>query len=312
MMFAAITDPDMGGGVVMTSDGTDGLRPGLRPDTLAMRQLKEGGVMGRRVAPSMQPALLGVLFSLVLAACGGDGSVLLGTTPVSSSTSKPPSASEAPPTTVAPATTGTTAAPAITATTGTTAAPAVTATTMAPVTSATTATTSPPASLLPLEEPLEFLQDGLNITEFGDTRSAAVNTVRGYLDMEPTFDSNWGAAWGDYGACPGTKYRQVEFGGLTLMFTDAGYFAPEGTRQFFAWSYDGDPPGITMGTLDIGMTVADLQTLYPAVMIYGGDPIFGDTFRVEGPGQEQLWGRLTGTGAGDTIEYLVGGVGCGE
>jgi hypothetical protein len=239
-------------------------------------------------------ALLGAVFGLVLAACGGDGSVLLGTT--SPPTTEAPTTSEAAPTTEAPVTTETTA---------TTAAPVTTETTSPPTTE-TTATTSPPL------ESLEFLQDGLNITDFGDTPPVAIDAVRDYLGMATTFNSGWGPAWGDYGACPGTEYRQVRFGGLTLHFTDAGYFAPEGTRQFFAWSYDGDPPNITVGPLDIGMTVADLQALYPAVTIYAGDPISGDTFRVVGPGQEQLWGRLTGTGAGDTIVFLVGGTGCGE
>lgn len=245
--------------------------------------------MSRLRGPARRLALLGVVFGLVLAACGGDGSVLLGTT--SPPTTEATATSEAAPTTEAPVTTETTSPP----------------------TTETTATTSPPTSLGPSLGPsLEFLQDGLDITDFGDTPPVAINAVRDYLSMETTFNSNWGPAWGDYGACPGTEYRQVKFGGLTLHFTDAGFFAPEGTRQFFAWSYDGDPPNITTGPLDIGMTVADLQALYPAVTIYAEVPIFGDTFRVVGPGQEQLWGRLTGTGAGDTIVYLVGGIGCGE
>jgi len=311
-MSAVITDPVAGGGVAMAADGTDDLRPGTRTDTLTVLQAEEHEVTGRRVGSVMRPALLGAVFSLAMAACGGDGSVLLGTPPVSSSTSEAPVTSQAPPTTGTTAVTVTTVAPATTATTMPPTTTVPPETTVAPVTTETTATTSPPVTLGPPPEPLEFLQDGLNITDFGDTHPTAVGAVQGYLGMDPTFDSNWGPAWGDYGACPGTEYRQVEFGGLTLMFTDAGYFAPEGTRQLFAWSYDGNPPGITMGTLDIGMTVGDLQALYPAVTIYGGDPVFGDTFRVVGPGQEQLWGRLSGTGAGDTIEHLVGGVGCGE
>ena len=239
--------------------------------------------MSRPSGPVRRLALLGAVTGLVLGACGGDGSVLLGTPP----TTVAPTTSEAPPTTAAPVTTGTTSPP-------------------------TTETTAPPPTLGPALEPLEFLRDGLKITDFGDTPPVAINAVRDYLGMETTFNSNWGPAWGDYGACPGTEYRQVRFGGLILMFTDAGYFAPEGTRHFFAWSYDGDPPNITMGPLDIGMTVASLQALYPAVVIYADDPIFGDTFRLAGPGQEQLWGRLTGTGAGDTVIHLVGGTGCGE
>jgi hypothetical protein len=160
---------------------------------------------------------------------------------------------------------------------------------------------------------LEFLPDGLGIVDFGAPPPAAINAVQGYLGAAPTSDSGWGPAWGDYGACPGTEYRQVTFQGLTLQFTDGDIFQPAGTRHFFAWSYDGTPAGIAPYGVDIGTTVADLQALYPAVAIDYDDLYYGWFFRVEtGTQGEQLWGTLTGSDPGDTVVYLTGGWGCGE
>ncbi|MFH1330639.1 MAG: hypothetical protein ABIJ48_08345 [Actinomycetota bacterium] len=232
----------------------------------------------------MAVALLMALAALALASCG-DGGVFQGSTTTHT---------EAPSTTAAPTTTGTTPATTPSSSTSTATTPTV-ATTLGP----------PPVSL-------EFLADGLNIVDFGATPNDAIDAVRSYLGFAPTFDSGWGPAWGDYGACPGTGYRQVAFQGLVLKFTDADIFQPAGIRHFFSWSYDGNPPGIAFGPLDLGITVTDLQALHPSVLIFGGDEVFGSTFRVEGAGGEQLWGTLSGTGAGDTATFLTGGWGCGE
>lgn len=206
----------------------------------------------------------------------------------------------------------TTAAPSTTAATSTTAA-ATTAATTATTAATTTTTQAPEPTLGPPPLPLVFLMDGLNIVAFGASPPNTINVVGSYLGLTPTFDSAWVAAAGDFGICPGTEYRQVEFGGLTLRFTDGDLFQPAGTRHFFAWAYDGDPADITPALLDVGITVADLQALYPAVQLFGDDPLFGSTFRIDGPHNgEQLWGTLTGVGPADTIKYLTGGWGCGE
>ena len=223
-------------------------------------------------------AILAAAASLLPAACGDSGGSPFATS--ASSTTAPPATTTS--------TTSTTAAPTTTETTG-----------VAP-------TLGPP----PL--PLEFRVDGLNIVEFGAAPDEAVAVVGAYLGMSPTFDSGWVPAVGDFGVCPGTEYRQVEFAGLELKFTDEALFQPAGTRHFFAWAYDGNPPGITPWPLDVGATVADLQALYPAALLSGDDPLFGSTFRVDGAAGQQLWGRLTGTGPADTITYLTGGWGCGE
>jgi hypothetical protein len=229
----------------------------------------------RRVVPIEVAVLVTAL--LALAACSGGGAT------VDTST-----------TTVVPTTTTT----------------APTTTTAATTTTSTTTTTT---TLLPPSLPLEFLAGGLNIVDFGATPDDTLTLVGAYLGSSPTFDSGWVAAAGDYGVCPGTEYRQVEFGGLALKFTDGDIFEPAGTRHFFAWAYDGSSPGITPSALDVGITVADLQALYPAAQLFGDDPLYGNTFLVDGPAEgEQLWGVITGVGAADTITYLTGGWGCGE
>ena len=237
--------------------------------------------MDKPVLPAKLMALAAVMV-LALAACGDDGG--------------------------SPFTISTTSTAATTTTSATTTSVATTTTT-----TSTTTTTVVPPTLGPPPLPLEFRASGLNIVAFGATPTDAIDTVRSYLGFDPTFDSGWVAAWGDYGVCPGNEYRQVEFGGLILKFTDDAIFQPAGTRHFFSWAYDGNPPGVTPALLDVGITVADLQSLHPAALLFGDDPLYGSTFRVDGAAAgEQLWGTLTGIGPADTITYLTGGWGCGE
>ncbi|MCJ7726423.1 MAG: hypothetical protein MUP76_08575 [Acidimicrobiia bacterium] len=237
------------------------------------------------------------LVAVLLAACGDDGSVL-GVPATSSTTSEATSSSAAPASTEAPGTTAT--VPPSTSTTTTAPAP-------------TTTTTAPPATLGPPPVAFEFLPTGLGIIDFGATPAATITAVKNYLGSNSTFDSGWGPAWGDYGACPGTEYRQVEFQGLTLQFSDVDRFQPAGTRQFIGWWYNGTPAGIAPFGVDIGMTVADLQALYPTAILGYDDMWFFDNFRVDGAVfGEQLWGTLSGPNPTDTIESLAGGIGCGE
>jgi hypothetical protein len=134
----------------------------------------------------------------------------------------------------------------------------------------------------------------------------------------PSLDSGWiPGGGGPYGVCPGTEYRRVEFlsGDLALQFTDAGYFAPEGVRQFYAYAWDGGTPGPTPGppvSVDAGTTVQQILAMHPDAEIIPDDVFFGPVFRVQPGGWAQLWGRLTGTTGTDTVINLIGGVGCGE
>ena len=161
-----------------------------------------------------------------------------------------------------------------------------------------------------------FRPDGLGIVWFGTDPAATIAAVEAYLGFPPTADTGWVGNL-VYGVCPGTTYRRVSFDGLDLEFADAGYFGAGGSApQFFTYRYTGSPPGITPGppqSVDVGMTVAALQAMYPGVTLYPGDELFGPTFRVSTASQyEQLWGQLTGNSATDTVLSVTGGIGCGE
>ena len=63
----------------------------------------------------------------------------------------------------------------------------------------------------------------------------------------------------------------------------------------------------------MGTTVAQLQALYPAVT-FEESPWFQGAwdFRVDGPGNEELFGNLSGTDPGDIVEMVRGGGACAE
>ncbi|HEX5630472.1 MAG TPA: hypothetical protein VFY15_02305 [Acidimicrobiia bacterium] len=194
-----------------------------------------------------------------------------------------------------------------------------TTTTAAPTTTAepTTTTAAPTTTTVPALPPIEFRPDGIGFADFGDDAAAVIGNAIG-LFGEPSSDSGWLAGgFGDYGVCPGDFFRQVYFLGdsLMLMFSDVDYFAPGGVDNFIHYSYSGATP-ITAGppvSIDVGTTVSQATAIWPGATVEGGDPLYGDVFYFDpGPGFEYLFATLTGTGASDTIEYVSGGVGCGE
>ena len=235
----------------------------------------------------MRPTRLGLAIALMLvaAACGDDsgGTLPLATTTTAVVTTLPATTSTAPTTTVA----------------------------------ATTTTAAPTTTTLPALPPIAFLPDGIGFADFGDDPGSVVGNATG-LFGEPSGDTGWLAGgFGDYGVCPGTFFRQVTFldGKLMLMFSDVDYFVPGGVDNFIHYVYSGATP-ITAGppdSIDIGTTVAQATAIWPGATVEGGDPLFGDVFYFDpGPGYEYLFALLTGTGPGDTIESVAGGVGCGE
>jgi hypothetical protein len=161
-----------------------------------------------------------------------------------------------------------------------------------------------------------FRPDGLGIVWFGSDPEAAITAVQAYLGFAPTDDTGWVGNL-VFGVCPGTTFRRVTFDGLQLEFADAGYFGAGGSApQLFTYRYNGSPAGITPGpphSIDVGITVAELTTMYPGVTLYPADEFFGPTFRVTTAVQyEQLWGQLTGLADTDTVLSITGGIGCGE
>lgn len=222
---------------------------------------------------------------LVITGCGDDASETTTTTTAPATTTAP--------TTTAPTTTTST-------TTSTTTMPTTT-TTLAPTT-----TTEPPPEF-------EFRMDGLGVADFGDSPASVIAALTAIFGV-PIRDTGWI----DEPICPGPMTRIVGFGvdifDFDVYFHNGDLFAPAGTEHFHGYDYEGatpvpvNPPQLTVGT-----TIAQLQALYPAVT-FPPNPFFAGEFDflVDGPGNQQLNGRVSGTDPGDVVLTVEGGVGCGE
>lgn len=202
--------------------------------------------------------------------------------------------------------TTTTAAPATTAATTTTTTTAAATTTIAATTTEATTTTVP----VPV---FGFFVDGLGVVDFGASPEAVVAALTPLFGAS-TQDTGWIAEI----ICPPPLYRLMGFGpgsfDFTVIFTTAEFFAPAGTEQFFGYSYHGElvvpvsPPELTVGT-----TLAELQALYPAVVIAPHELIDDAySFEVTGEGNERVRGALNGNAADSTVIEIRGGGSCGE
>lgn len=258
----------------------------------------------------MRSALTLIVAALLIGACSGtDGEADTTTT-----TGPEPLPTTAPVTTSAPAPT-TAVSTVTTMSPTTTAAPTTTTppTTPSPTTTAaptTTATTAPPGAVILLRP------DGLSDVDFGASPAEAAGAIGAALGMAPTLDTGVIDPFSSYGTCPGSALQVVEFEGLWLFFTDAGYFAPEGTLAFFAWAYSGEPEGAaTLPGIGIGATLDEVTGAYSGSIEVFDDEIFGSTFIHDPPGSgmyELLAGSLTGTDGTDLVTHLQGGILCGE
>jgi hypothetical protein len=227
----------------------------------------------------------GFALAFVIAACGDDESVLMTTTT----------------TTTVVATTTTSAAPSTTSA-PTTTVPPTTTTTVPP----TTTTTEPPPTF-------GFFMDGLGVAQFGDPPAAVIAALTD-LFGDPLRDTGWV----EEPICPGPMTRIVgfgdDFGDFDIYFTTGDLFAPSGTEHFHGYDYQGattvpvSPPALTVGT-----KISELEALYPSV-VFADNPFFAGEFDfiVDGPGNQGLNGRVSGTDPGDVVLTVEGGVGCGE
>lgn len=197
-----------------------------------------------------------------------------------------------------------------TTTTAVTTTLAETTTTAATTTTVATTTTAPAPTFA-------FLPTGLGVVDFGAAPQAVIAALTPLFGA-PTKDTGWVAE----PICPPPLYRLIGFGTelfeFTVIFTTAEYFAPAGTEQFFGYSWE--PGSLTMPAsasapnLGVGTTVAQLQALYPGVVV-GPHPLLDAPafeFRVDGPGYQDVRGALTGGGAGDFVTEIRGGGSCGE
>lgn len=193
----------------------------------------------------------------------------------------------------------------------TTTAAAIT-TTMAPTTTAAPTTTTEATTTTVPAPVFGFLPTGLGVVDFGASPEDVVAALTPILGA-PTKDTGWI----DEPLCPQPLYRLINFGALpfdlTVIFTTAEFFAPAGTEQFFGYSYEGElevpvsPPALTVGT-----TLAQVQALYPGIVI-GPHPLLdGYQGIVTGDGHEKLDLALDGNGPGALVTEIRGGGKCGE
>ena len=149
---------------------------------------------------------------------------------------------------------------------------------------------------------------------FGAEPDGVIDYVTSILGGN-TADTGW-VAPDAFAVCDGTIARRVDWGALSLLFTDLSPIA-NGRRHFIGYEYGrvgqiGDEPvGLrTPGGITLGSRVVDLLAEFPDAAVNEGDPQVGipDNFYVS----NVFYGLLTGTTADDYVTVLFGGYGCGE
>jgi hypothetical protein len=241
--------------------------------------------------------MAGVLACTSLAACSLTGESE-STTPPSPSLTFDVTTTTAPPSTIviAPRTTGSeTSAP--------------TTQPVMPTTIAVTTTTEPIA----LQE-LILTCDGLGSAQFGADPDQVIEYVTSILGSN-TADTGWVDPF-TFAACEGTIARRVDWGVLSLLFTDLSPVA-NGRRHFIGYEYGrvgqvgDDPVGLhTPGGITLGSRVVDLLAEFPEAVVNAGEPQsdIPDNFYVS----TVFYGLLTGVTPDDYVTVLFGGYGCFE
>lgn len=173
----------------------------------------------------------------------------------------------------------------------------------------TTSTTSTTVAAL---AGLELWAGGIGDVRFGVDPEGVVTYMKKKLG-DPDDDSGYVDSYSEYGSCPGTRVRGVQWGDLLLLFGDESTVA-DGRLHFYSWKYgpvSGDEPapeGLrTKSGVTLGMTVADLRKLHPAAQIFS-DEIFGAGFEIE----RTLSGSLSSVESTGRVTVLYGGISCGE
>lgn len=254
---------------------------------------------GMPSSPRVRVAALIALSSIVAAACSArDDRSSTSTVPVPTfdvSTTGAPS-------TTAAASTSPTTAPQAETTAPTTAAPTV------PTTMPTTTTTEPVAV-----QELLLRGDGLGSARFGAAPEGVIEYVTSILGGN-TGDTGWVDPL-TFAVCDGTVARRVDWGVLSLLFSDLSDVA-DGRRHFMGYEYGRDgqvgdePIGLrTAGGTTLGSRVVDLLADFPDAFLNPGedDIDIPDNFYVS----NNFYGLLTGTDPEDVVTVIFGGFGCG-
>jgi hypothetical protein len=193
------------------------------------------------------------------------------------------------------------------------------------------ATTAPPSSAAPATppptvpesttttEPLSVQElllrgDGIGFARFGGEPEGVISYVASVLGGN-TGDTGWVEPFA-FAQCFGTVARRVDWGVLSLLFTDESGFAT-GRRHFIGWEYGrlgqiGDEPvGLrTPGGVTLGSRVVDLLAEFPDAAVNPGEQDINipPNFYVS----DVFYGLLTGAAPDDVVTVMFGGDGCGE
>ena len=198
----------------------------------------------------------------------------------------------------------------------------------APVTAGATASLAP--STAPVTQPPEpavttttepialqeliLTGDGIGSAQFGADPDQVVEYVTSLLGGS-TADTGW-VDPSSFAECTGSVARRVDWGVLTLLFTDLSPIA-NGRPHFIGYEYGrvgqigDDPVGLhTPGGIALGSRVVDLLAEFPEATINPGQPEVDipDNFYVS----TVFYGLLTGTTLDDYVTVLFGGYGCFE
>ena len=218
----------------------------------------------------------------------------------------------------------TTAAPSTTPTTTPTTSPSTSASpstepeaeTTAPTFATTTvATTLPPTTTTEPVAVQELLLrgDGIGSARFGAAPDGVIEYVTSILGGN-TGDTGWVDPL-TFAVCDGTVARRVDWGVLSLLFSDLSDVA-NGRRHFMGYEYGRDgqvgdePIGLrTAGGTTLGSRVVDLLADFPDASVNPGesDIDIPDNFYVS----DNFYGLLTGVDPEDVVTVIFGGYGCG-
>jgi len=254
---------------------------------------------------------------LVLAACGGDDDAAPPPTPSSVATSVKGTVApttQPPATALVPGTEG--GDPLYPEPTSPTTEPVVTVPT--PTATTTPATSSVPESAPPTTESvaaqaLVLSGDGVGLAKLGTDPESVVQYVSSILGGS-TADSGW-VDPDTFGFCPGNTMRRVDWGVLSLMFSDGSELAV-GRNHFVGWEYGrlgqvGDEPvGLrTAGGVTLGSPVVDVLGEFPDASLIAGDPDLDQPDQVYV--DDSFVAYVSGLTDTDTVTVLFGGARCG-
>ncbi len=184
---------------------------------------------------------------------------------------------------------------------------------MAPSTDPSATTTTEPLAV----QELILRGDGIGSARFGAAPQGVIEYVTSILGGN-TGDTGWvdPFSFADCGAGgAATRARRVDWGVLSLLFSDASRYALE-RDHFIGYEYGrvgqiGDEPvGLhTPGNVGLGSQVSDVYAEFPDAAVNEGDDDVGipSSFYVS----DVFYGLLTGPEPDDVVTVIFGGYGCG-